>query len=88
MYISTVEATPKLTNAIEIVKEYSPSKVTLTPFMLVSGDHAHNDMDIQWKLAFDKAGFNTECLLKGLGEYPQFRQIYLTRLKEVLAINS
>lgn len=84
MYISTVEATPELINAIDIVKKYNPKQVILTPFMLVSGDHANNDMAIEWKSSFENANFNTKCILKGIGEYPEFRKIYIDRVKEVL----
>ena len=27
--------------------------------------------------AFEKAGYEVECILKGLGEYPAVRQIYV-----------
>ena len=84
IYISTVEAKPELSNALIKVKEYNPKKVILTPFMLVSGDHANNDMAIEWKSAFENLGFTTECILKGLGEYPNFRKIYVDRVREKL----
>lgn len=85
MYISTVEATPDVENAICKVKEYNPKEVILAPFMLVAGDHANNDMAIDWKDKFNGIGFNqVKCIMKGLGEYPKFRKIYLDRVREVL----
>lgn len=85
LYISTVEATPDVENAITKVKEYNPKQIILAPFMLVAGDHANNDMAIDWKNKFNQLGFNdVKCIIKGLGEYPQFRKIYVDRVREVL----
>lgn len=84
MYMATVEATPELTNAIDTVRAYQPTKVTLTPFMLVAGDHANNDMNVEWKTMFEGEQFDTTCILKGLGEYHEFRRMYIDRVKEVL----
>lgn len=56
-------------------------KVLLTPFMLVAGDHANNDMaggmqdgeqpdadSFAGKL--QAAGYRPECVIRGIGEYP------------------
>ena len=41
------------------------------PFMIVSGDHASNDMaglgQDSWKNNFINEGFEVECIMKGLG---------------------
>ncbi|MGN1411588.1 MAG: sirohydrochlorin cobaltochelatase [Oscillospiraceae bacterium] len=85
IYISTVEATPDVENAISKVRKYNPDEIILAPFMLVAGDHANNDMAIDWKGEFNKIGFkNIKCIMKGLGEYPQFRKIYIDRVREKL----
>ncbi len=85
MYMATVEATPELLDAVHTVREYpSLKEVILTPFMLVAGEHANNDMNISWKNVFEDAKLNPRCIIKGLGEYPEFRKIYLERVKEVL----
>ena len=40
--------------------------------MIVAGDHANNDMagdeEGAWKKTFEDAGYEVECLLRGLGE--------------------
>lgn len=72
-FIGTVEATPSLEDVIASAKEYGAKKVVLLPLMIVAGDHANNDMagdeDDSWKTAFEKEGFEVECVLKGLGQY-------------------
>ena len=49
--------------------------------MVVSGDHANNDMagdeEDSWKSVFENAGYEVICLLRGLGENEEIRQIYV-----------
>ena len=56
--------------------------------MIVAGDHAKNDMagDDQesWFSQFRAAGFETEAVLKGLGEYPDIRNILVEHLKAIV----
>ena len=50
VFIGTVEGEPEETaceNVIEAVKAAGYTKVVLRPLMVVAGDHANNDMDIQ-----------------------------------------
>ena len=60
-------------------KEYK--KVVLEPLMVVAGDHANNDMagdeEDSWKTAFTNAGYEVECVLRGLGELEAIQQIYV-----------
>lgn len=80
-FIGTVEAEPSLENVIAKVKEGSYKRVILEPLMVVSGDHANNDMAgddaDSWKSAFEAEGYEVECLLRGLGENEDIRKIYV-----------
>ncbi|MDE6776952.1 MAG: sirohydrochlorin cobaltochelatase, partial [Oscillospiraceae bacterium] len=53
----------------------------LEPLMVVYGDHANNDMagdeEDSWKSVFENAGYEVICLLRGLGENEEIRQIYV-----------
>ena len=86
--VGTVEGFPAVEDMIRMTKEVNPSKVILTPFMIVAGDHANNDLagdeEDSWKSMFEAAGFETECVLKGLGEYPEVRQMFREHLEAVL----
>lgn len=79
--VGTVEASPTLENMVRLVRERKPSHVLLTPFMVVAGNHAVKDMtgdtETSWKSRFEQAGYQVECLMKGLGEYPAIRGIYV-----------
>ena len=81
VFMGTVEAEPSLDTLLEKIQTLHVKRVILAPFMVVAGDHAINDMsgdeDDSWKSTFEKAGYEVECILKGLGEYPAVRQIYV-----------
>jgi sirohydrochlorin cobaltochelatase len=80
-FIGTVEASPSLDDVLAEVEAGDYKKVILEPLMVVAGDHANNDMagdeDGTWKTTFENAGYEVECLLRGLGENEDIRQIYI-----------
>mgnify|MGYP002623591098 CR=1 FL=1 len=85
IFVGTVEAYPDCKTVIAEVKKAKFKKVLLSPLMLVAGDHANNDMagdeDDSWKNQFKAAGFKTvDTLVKGLGEYPQIRRMYIEKI--------
>lgn len=71
-YVGTVEAEPSLDTVLELVQAGDYKKVVLEPLMIVAGDHANNDMagdeEGAWKKTFEDAGYEVECLVRGLGE--------------------
>ena len=78
-FIGTVEGYPDLETVMKGVSGIHADKVLLAPLMVVAGDHAINDMcgdEDSWQQQFERAGYQTEAILKGLGEYPSIRQIY------------
>lgn len=80
IFIGTVEAYPRVEAMLRLVERYAPRKVILAPFMVVAGNHAVSDMAGEqpesWRCLFEQAGYEVECRLKGLGEYPGIRKIY------------
>ena len=86
VFMGTVEAEPSLDTLLEKIQTLHVKRVILAPFMVVAGDHAINDMsgdeEDSWKSTFEKAGYEVECILKGLGEYPAVRQIYVKHALE------
>lgn len=57
--------------------------------MIVAGDHANNDMagdeEDSWKSVFEKEGFEVECVLKGLGQYPGIQQMFVAHVGKLIA---
>lgn len=88
-YIGTVEAAPTLEDVMAILKEKGTyKKVVLEPLMVVCGDHANNDMagdeEDSWKTILTEAGYEVECVLKGLGELPEIQQVYVNHTQAAI----
>ena len=86
--VATVEAKPDICDIKKKLEERQIKNVYLLPFMIVSGDHANNDMagdDPQsWKMILKNEGFNVKCLLFGLGEYEKIRKIIVNKTRQQL----
>jgi sirohydrochlorin cobaltochelatase len=88
-FIGTVEATPTVEDVIAAAQDSGHTKVVLLPLMVVAGDHANNDMagddPDSWKSLFEAAGFEVECVLEGLGQYPAVQQLYVAHAQAAIA---
>ena len=86
VYVYTVEGWPNLETVIPKLKANKIKNVTLVPFMMVAGDHANNDMagdeDDSHKSILQKEGFNVSVDLRGIGENPAIRALYVERANE------
>ena len=79
IFLGTVEAYPSMQSLLRMVKEYSPKKVILAPFMIVAGDHPES-----WLCQFQECGFEVMPVLKGLGQYSAVRQMFIDHIREAL----
>lgn len=88
VFIGTVEVDPTIHDLVKEVTSFQPSKIYVTPFMIVAGDHAHNDMagdsPDSWVCQFENAGFEVCPIIKGLGEYPGIRRMYVEHAQKVI----
>lgn len=88
-FIATVEATPTLEDILPKLREGGYEKVVLQPLMIVAGDHANNDMagdeDDSWKTILEKEGYQVQCVLKGMGQIPAVRDIFVDHVKDAFA---
>lgn len=80
-FLGTVEGYPTLEEVRRRLAEcQGVRRVLLTPFMLVAGDHANNDMagpdPDSWKSVLEADGYEVTCRVAGLGEYPGIRAIF------------
>ena len=82
VYMGTVEGWPDLETSVNQLKGVKAKSVTLIPFLLACGVHAHEDIDGEWKPAIEKAGFKSEVYFHGLGENPKIQQLLLKHLSE------
>ena len=88
-FVGTVEGAPLIDDVIESVKATDAKKVVLLPLMIVAGDHANNDMagdeEDSWKTAFTNAGYEVECVLKGLGQYEGVQNLLVAHAGKAIA---
>lgn len=84
-FVGTVEASPTCADVIAAVQAAGYGRAVLRPFMVVSGDHATNDMSDasnpdSWVSQFTAAGIVTECVLEGLGQIAAIDDIYVAHV--------
>jgi len=88
VFIGTVEGYPSLEAVLNELKTFNPKRITITPLMVVSGDHAINDIasnkDDSWKSILESQGYKVECFLKGLGEYSKIREMYIKHIQKAI----
>lgn len=86
IYMATVEGYPTIEDAMGLMEKNNYKKVVLIPFMIVAGDHAKNDMagdeEDSWKSILEKAGYEVDCKLQGLGELEVVQEMFVRHIKE------
>ncbi|MEY8352938.1 sirohydrochlorin cobaltochelatase [Lachnospiraceae bacterium 54-53] len=87
-HVGTVEAEPSFETVRQEVGKTGSGRMVLQPLMIVSGDHAHNDMAGKeadsWKSQLESDGFKVICRLKGMGELKGVRQMFVDHAREAL----
>ena len=89
VFLTTIRGNLQLNDIVEQLKVYCDKNqnVLLYPFMFVAGGHADRDLihgEHSIKNSLEQAGFQVEYEMKGLGEMPQIRQIYLFHLQQAI----
>lgn len=88
-FMATVEAEPTFDDVVKAAKEAGYTKAVLRPFMVVAGDHANNDMaDPEDPESFisvmQKAGFEVQCVIEGLGQLDTIDDIYVSHVQDAI----
>lgn len=90
MTVAALEGTPRLEEAVEVLKGWKTDTVVMAPMMLVAGRHARIDMagdsERSWKNRLRKEGIESECIIKGLGEYPEIRRLYCSHAERAVKL--
>lgn len=84
VFVATVEGDPDVGEVLGAIRAQGYARAALAPLMLVAGEHAINDMagdePESWKSRCIAAGVEPRCILRGLGELPAIRALYLAHL--------
>ncbi len=88
LWIAVKDAAPSLDDILPKLKEKRYRTITLAPLLLTAGHHACKDMAgtgaDSWKSHLEAEGFLVTTVVKGLGEYPEIREIYLKHLQNAM----
>ncbi|MBO4537021.1 MAG: sirohydrochlorin cobaltochelatase [Bacteroidales bacterium] len=80
-HVATIEGYPTFDTMLARLKAAKARRVTLVPLLFVAGDHASNDIAVDWKEAIEAEGLQVDCCLEGLGEIPEIQDIYLDHIR-------
>lgn len=80
-YVGTIEGFPEFDDVVKGLKKDNIKKVILMPFMFVAGDHANNDIAVDWKEALEKEGFIVKVKLTSLGMMEDIRKMFINHAK-------
>ena len=83
--VGTAEHEPGFLPVISRARKRQPERVRLLPLLVTAGNHALYDMvgahDGSWRSQLENTGIKTECSMKGLGEYREIREMYISCAK-------
>ncbi len=80
-HVATIEGYPTFDTMLARLKAAKARRVTLVPLLFVAGDHASNDIAVDWREALEKEGLQVDCRLEGLGEIPEIQDIYIEHIR-------
>lgn len=80
-HVGTIEGYPTFDTMLARIKEAKARRVTLVPLLFVAGDHATNDIAVDWKQALEAEGLQVDLRLEGLGEVPEIQDIYIEHIR-------
>ena len=88
IFVGTVEGYPEIDLIVEQLKRRNIQKAYLMPLMSVAGDHAKNDMagdeTDSWKSILTKENIQCVPILKGMAEYDDFIDIWVSYIQDAL----
>ncbi|MCD8334473.1 MAG: sirohydrochlorin cobaltochelatase [Clostridiales bacterium] len=92
VFVGTVEGYPPIGEVIHRLDEtLNARRVYVAPLMIVAGDHAYNDMigsqTTSWTSQLLAHNYQPMPILKGLGEYPAVRCIFVAHARAALEEN-
>ena len=86
-FFTTVTGTPSPEDVAKMMRRANVERAVLAPLMFEAGYHARRDMAGERdsvKSFIISTGFEAECVMRGLGEYPEFRRMFLSRFESML----
>ena len=90
LYMATIEAYPGIEQVIGQLKRKDYKKVRIVPFMFVAGHHVAKEMnqngEKSWVKRLQKEGYAVQGVMRGLGEIPKIRELFVAHIHEAQSI--
>lgn len=83
-FVGTIEGWPDMDTSVAQLSGKKYKTVTLVPFLLACGVHAHEDIDGEWRPALEEAGYKVDVYFHGLGERADVRNLILEHLCDLI----
>ena len=92
VFLATLKGEPSFDAVLREIQHTNYRKVVLVPLMLVAGWHARTDMigaenPNSWEQVLKRYGYQTEAILQGLGADSTIQQLYVERIRALMASN-
>lgn len=81
-HVGTIEGYPTFDTVLALLKGQQARRVTLVPLLFVAGDHATNDIAVEWKEQLQQQGFAVSLAIEGLGEVPEIQDLYVNKVRQ------
>lgn len=81
-FVGVMRGEPGLDRILAAVRQSTHVRtIHLHPLLMTAGMHAHRDLagpgDASWRTRLEAAGYTVRCTLRGLGEYPAVRRLFV-----------
>lgn len=83
-HVATIEGYPTQEDALRMIQSQKGKQVILVPLMFVAGDHAKNDISVDWKEALEAESLKVQLCIEGLGEIPEIQDVFMEHLRFAL----
>lgn len=89
IFVSTIEGYPTAETTLYKLKKIGRkvNRVKIVPLLLVCGNHTKKDIAGEFAKTFSDAEYETEVLMRGLGEVSAIRALYISRLMALISKN-
>jgi hypothetical protein len=86
-HVGTIEGFPALDDVVQQLRQAKARCVVLVPLMFVAGDHAKNDISVEWKEALEKEGMQVQLCIEGLGQRADVQDLFVRHVREAMNDN-
>lgn len=83
-HVGTIEGFPALDDVVQQLRQVKAHRVVLVPLMFVAGDHAKNDISVEWKETLEKEGMQVELCIEGLGQRADVQDLFVRHVRDAM----